>query len=59
MDGSTGLVAMGGDSCSEGQGFESQHRILDGRFSHLLVVKIVMFVWKDKKTTKEAGIAHL
>ena len=32
---------MGGDSCSEGRGFESQHRILDG---HLFVVKIVMFV---------------
>ena len=34
MGGSRGLVVMGGDSCSEGLGFESQHRILDGRFSH-------------------------
>ena len=40
--GSPGLVVMGGDSCSEGRGFESQHRILDGHFSHLFVVKIVM-----------------
>ena len=28
---------------SEGRGFKSQHRILDGHFSHLFVVKIVMF----------------
>ena len=27
--GSHGLVVMGGDSCSKGHGFESQHRILD------------------------------
>ena len=30
-----GLVVMGGDSCSEGCGFESRHRILDGHFSHI------------------------
>ena len=29
---------------SEGRGFESQHRKLDGNFSHVFVVKIVMFV---------------
>ena len=29
MDGSPGLVVMGGDSCSDGLGFESQHCILD------------------------------
>ena len=46
LGGSPGLVIMGGDSCSEGCGFESQHRILDGHFSRLFVVKIVMFVWK-------------
>ena len=45
--GSPGLVVMGRDSCSEGCGFESQHQILDGHFSHIVVVKIVMFVWKD------------
>ena len=27
-DGSPGLVVMGGDSCSEGCGFKSQHSIL-------------------------------
>ena len=41
-NGSPGLVGMGGDSCSEGRGFESWHCILDGHFSHIFVVKIVM-----------------
>ena len=42
--GSPGLMVMGGDSCSKGRGFESRHHILDGHFSHLFVVKIVMCV---------------
>ena len=37
-------MVMGGDSYSEGCGFESQHQILDGHFLHLFVVKIVTFV---------------
>ena len=45
---STGLVVIGGDSCFEGRGFESQHQIVDGHFSHLFVVKTVMFVLKDE-----------
>ena len=44
VGGSPGLVVMRGDSCSEGCGFESQHRILNGHFSHIFVVKIEMFV---------------
>ena len=32
LGGSPGLVVMGGDSCAEGRGFESQHCILDGHF---------------------------
>ena len=44
VGGSLGLVVMGGDSCSKGCEFESRHRILDGYFSHLFVVKIVMCV---------------
>ena len=40
--GSPGLVVKGRDSCSEGCGFESRHCILDGHFSHIFVVKIVM-----------------
>ena len=53
MGGSPGLVVMGGDSCYESRGFESQHCILDGHFSHLFVVKIVMFVWKDENQMKK------
>ena len=32
-------MVMGGDSCSEGRGFKSRYRILDGHFSHIFVVK--------------------
>ena len=46
--GSPGLVVIGVDSCFEGCGFKSLHRLLDGHLSHLFVVKIGMFVWKDK-----------
>ena len=38
VGGSPGLVVMGGDSCSEGCGFESQHRILDGHFFHIYLL---------------------
>ena len=34
-----GLMVMRGDSCSEGCGFKSQHRKLDGHFSHVFFVK--------------------
>ena len=34
LGGSPGLVAMGGDSCSKGCGFESQQCILDGLLLH-------------------------
>ena len=45
MGGIPGLVVMGGDSCSKGCEFESQHRILDGNFfTYLFVVKFVMRV---------------
>ena len=39
-----GLVARGGDSCSEGRGFESWHSILDGHdiFHIYFVVKNVL-----------------
>ena len=49
MDWSPGLVVMGGDSCSEGFGFEFQHRIQDGHFSHIFVTE------KTKINEKEAG----
>ena len=40
LGGSPGLVVMGGDSHSEGRGFESRCRILDGHFFTLIVVKL-------------------
>ena len=40
--GSPGLVVMGRDSCSEGRGFESRCRILDGHFITLICCKIVL-----------------
>ena len=43
-DGSPDLAVMGGDSCCNGRGFESQHHRLDGHFSHSFVVIIVMFI---------------
>ena len=40
---SPGLVVIGGDTCFESRGFESQYRILDGHYSHIFVRKIEMF----------------
>ena len=48
---------MGGDSRSEGHGFESRHRIMDGHFSHIFVVKICNICLKRPKINeKEAGV---
>ena len=49
-------MVMAGDYCSEGRGFESQHHILDGYFSHLFDVKL--FVEKTKINGEEARVAH-
>ena len=38
-----GLLVMGDDSCSRGRGFESRRHVLDGHFSRLFAVKIVLF----------------
>ena len=37
-------MVMGRDSRTEGCGFESQHCRLDGHFSHIFVVNLVLFV---------------
>ena len=37
-------MVMERDSRSKGRGFESRQCILDGHFSHIIDVKIVMFV---------------
>ena len=46
------VVVMGGDSSTEGRGFQYLHHILNGHFSHSFAVKIVIFVWKDKNQHK-------
>ena len=53
MGGSPGLVVMDDNSCLKGHGFESQRHILDGHFSHWFAVKIVLFVWKDRRLKKK------
>ena len=45
-----------GDSSYKGCEFESLHCILDGQFSPLFVVNIVMCVWKDKINEKVAEV---
>ena len=50
-------MVMGGDSHSEGCRFKSWHRILDGHFSHIFVVKICNVCLKRPKINeKEAGV---
>ena len=36
-------MVMARDSCPECRGFKSQHSTLEGHFSHIFVVNIVMF----------------
>ena len=50
--GSPGLVVMERDSCPEGCGLECQHRALDGHFSHLFVLNIVMLFFKRQNKRK-------
>ena len=47
--GNPGLVVMGGDSCSEGRGFESQHLILDGHFFPFICCKNCNVCLKRRK----------
>ena len=46
-------MVMGGDSRSEGRVFESWHHILDGNFSHIIVVKIRNVCLKRPNKTKK------
>ena len=48
------LVVMGGDSCSEGRGFESQHYILDGNFLTFICCQTCNACLKRRKKQKEA-----
>ena len=50
-------MVMGGDSHSIGRGFESWHRLLDGHFSHIFVVKFCNVCLKIPKINeKVAGV---
>ena len=49
-------MVMGRDSHSKGRVFESWHRILDGHFSHIFVVKNCTVCLKRPKNEKEARI---
>ena len=56
MDGSPGLVVMGGDSHSKGCEFESQHHILDGHFFTFICCKTYNVCLKRTKINeKETG----
>ena len=48
LGGSPGLVVMGGASCSEGRGFESQHSLLDGHLVHSVLL------WPDNPIGKDS-----
>ena len=48
-------MVMGRDSHSNGRGFDSRRRILDGHFSHLFAVKIVKFFFKKDENKKRPG----
>ena len=50
--GSPGLVVMGGDSCTEGHGFDSQHCVLDGHFSQMFGCKNCNVDLKNMKLNK-------
>ena len=50
-------MVMGDDSCLRGCGFKSRHRILDGHFSHIFVVKKCNVCLKRPKINKKvAGV---
>ena len=53
-------MVMGGDSCSVGRGFESQHLILDGHlFTNICRIKCNVCLEKDEnKMKKRPGAVH-
>ena len=52
----TGLVVIGGGSCSKVREFESQRHILDGHFFTFICCKIFNVFEKTKVKEKEAGV---
>ena len=58
MGGTPGLVVMGGDSWSEGNGFESQHCMLDGHFTTLSCCKNCNVCLKKQNKWKRVRDGH-
>ena len=58
LGGSPGLVVMGRDSCSEGCGFKSRHRLLDGHFFTLICCKKLYSLKRSKINEKRPGMSR-
>ena len=56
LDGSPGLVVMGGDSCSRGRGFKSQHHILYGHFLTFICCKNCNVCLKNAKINEKEAV---
>ena len=53
-------MVMGGDSCSEGRGFKTQHCLPDGHFSHIICCKNCNVCLERQKLMKKwPGMVHL
>ena len=51
-------MVMGGDSCSKGREFESQHHLLDGHFFRFVCCKNCSVFGRTKINKKRPGLAH-
>ena len=52
-------MVMGDDSSSEGRGFESWRCLLNGHFSHLIVVKMYFLLETTKINKKRPRMANI
>ena len=55
VTGSPGIVVMGRDLHSEGHGFESRHRILDGHFFTYICCKNCIVCLKKTENKRKRG----
>ena len=59
LGGSLGLVVKGGYSCSEGCGFKSQHRLLDGQdFTYICCINYNVCLKRPNINKKSLGLAQ-
>ena len=40
-------MVNGDNLCSRGRGFDAQHQILDGHFSHFRVGSLIEWLWEE------------